>query len=137
MTWEPRPVPNVTPESKPFWRGAASGRLLVQECRSCRLTFFYPRAQCPECFDTTIEWVEADGLGAVYTYSTSERVKEWPKAELPLVLAYVELDEGPRVLTNLVDCDPEEVDVGTRVEVRFVPTELDDVAVPVFTPTGD
>lgn len=133
-TWEPRPLPTVTPETERFWRGAAEGRLLLRTCHDCDLTFFYPRSRCPDCLGTAVSWTDAAGRGVVYTFSTSERVEGWPEAALPVVLAYVELGEGPRMLSNLVECSPGEVTVGTAVHVRFVPTERDDVAVPVFVP---
>lgn len=134
-SWEPRPLPRVTPATERYWRGAAAEELLVRECCACDLVFFYPRAHCPNCFGEDVEWVEADGTGTVYTYSVSDRVEGWPECDLPVVLAYVELDEGPRLMTNLVDCDPDVVEVGVAVEVRYVPTERDGVAIPVFTTT--
>jgi uncharacterized OB-fold protein len=134
MTWEPRPTPNVNPETEPYWEAAADERLLVQECQDCGLVYAYPRALCPDCFSNDVEWVEAEGTGEVYTYTVSRQMSGWPEEDLPLILAYVELDEGPRITTNIVDCDPEEVEVGTPVEVQFVDTEDDSVGIPVFTP---
>jgi hypothetical protein len=133
MTWEPRPVPEVTPETEPYWSGAAAGRLLLNECGDCGLVYHYPRAHCPDCFGDDVEWTEAAGAGEVYSYSVARTMSGWPEEDLPLVVAYVELDEGPRVMTN-VDADPETVEVGTRVEVVFVETDDEDVAVPVFRP---
>ena len=80
-----------------------------------------------------VEWVEATGTGEVYAHSTAPSVAGWPDDDLPLIVAYVELDEGPRVMTN-VDADPEAVAVGTRVRATFVETDDPDVAVPVFVP---
>jgi uncharacterized OB-fold protein len=131
MTWEPRPVPHVTPESERYWAAAAEGRLLLSECDDCGLVFHYPRARCPDCLADAVEWVEAAGTGEIYTYSTARTMEGWPEDDLPLIVAYVELDEGPRVLTN-VHADPDQVDVGTRVTVTFVDTAEPDVAVPVF-----
>ncbi|MFC5973552.1 Zn-ribbon domain-containing OB-fold protein [Halomarina salina] len=130
-TWEPRPLPDVTPESERYWAAASDGVLLLSRCPDCGLVVHYPRARCPDCFAET-EWTEASGEGTVYTYSVAERMEGWPEADLPLVVAYVELVEGPRVMTNLVDCDPDDVEVGASVGVEFVPTEREDVSVPVF-----
>ena len=130
--WEPRPVPETTPESEPYWRAASEGRLLLRECAECGLVYHYPRSLCPDCLSDDVSWTEATGEGEVYAHSTAPSVAGWPEDDLPLVVAYVELDEGPRVLTN-VDADPESVEVGTRVRARFVETE-EDVAVPVFEP---
>lgn len=132
--WEPRPVPAVTPETAPFWAGCAEGELRLKECVDCGLVFYYPRARCPDCNSAETEWTPATGTGTVYSYSTMERMDDWPEEALPLVLAYVELDEGPRVMTNVVDCHPGSLAVGDAVAVRFVPTDEDDVAVPVFAP---
>lgn len=133
MTWEPRPVPDVTPETAPYWEAAAEGRLLLQECTDCGLVYHYPRAFCPDCFSEDVDWREAAGTGEVYSYSPAYTMSSWPEEDLPLVVAYVELDEGPRVVTN-VDADPDDVEIGTRVRARFVGTERDDVAIPVFEP---
>ena len=135
MSWEPRPVPVVTPESEQYWSAAAAGRLLLNRCDDCGLVYYYPRAHCPDCLSDDVSWIVASGKGEVYSYTVTSVVESWPDEELPLVSAYVELAEGPRMLTAIVNCDPDEVDVGTAVEVTFVPTGEDDVAIPVFEPT--
>jgi uncharacterized OB-fold protein len=132
-TWEPRPLPEMTPETERFWAAAAEGRLLLSRCPDCALDIFYPRARCPDCFGETT-WTEAAGTGTVYTYTITSHVADWPEDDLPVVNAYVELDEGPRVMTNVVDVDPKAVAVGMDVAVEFVPTDVADVAVPVFAP---
>lgn len=132
MTWEPRPLPTVNPETERFWAAATDERLLLRQCQACGLTHYYPRRRCPDCFAPEVEWVEADGTGTVYSYSIQATILGWPDAALPLVVAYVELDEGPRMLTNIVESDPDRVAIGTRVAVRFEPTSDDDIAVPVF-----
>ena len=131
-TWEPRPTPEVTPESAPYWRGASEGELRLSECPDCGLVFHYPRALCPDCLADT-GWTVASGRGVVYSYSVARRMSGWPEADLPMVLGYVELAEGPRVMSTVV-ADPDDVAVGTEVEARFVPTEDEDVAIPVFVP---
>lgn len=133
MTWEPRPLPDVTPETKPYWEAAADGTLLLRECTDCGLVYHYPRVLCPDCFSDDVDWRAATGEGEVYTYSSTDTVSGWPEDALPLVVAYVELDEGPRVLTS-IEADPGAVEIGMGVAVRFVETEATDIAVPVFTP---
>jgi uncharacterized OB-fold protein len=135
-TWEPRPLPEVTPETAPFWEGAADGEFRLGYCPDCELSFFYPRARCPDCLSEA-DLVEAEGEGSVYTYTVPEKVSGWPEESLPLVVAYVELAEGPRVVTNIIDCSPEEVTVGAEVAVDFIESEEEDVAVPVFRLVGD
>jgi hypothetical protein len=133
MTWEPRPLPEVTPESAPFWAGATEGEFRLQECVDCGLVYAYPRALCPDCLGET-EWIAAEGTGTVYSHTVAQHVEGWSDEALPAVVAYVELTEGPRVMTNLV-CDPDNVSVGMDVTVAFVATGRDDVAIPVFVPT--
>jgi uncharacterized OB-fold protein len=130
-TWEPRPLPTVTPENERYWNGASNERLLLSKCPDCGLAIHYPRARCPDCFTET-EWMEASGGATVYSYSVAERMEGWPETDLPLVVAYVELAEGPRIMTNLVDCDPGDVSVGDPVSVAFILTEEEGVGIPVF-----
>jgi hypothetical protein len=131
--WEPRPVPDVTPETREYWETAAEGELALGHCPDCDLTFYYPRAYCPDCL-AAADLVAASGEGTVYSYTVPEQISGWPEAAQPLVVAYVELDEGPRMVSNLVDCEPADVAIGDRVRVAFVPTDDEDVAVPVFEP---
>lgn len=133
--WEPRPTPNVNPETEPYWRAASEGRLLLGECSDdeCGLVFHYPRARCPDCLSEA-GLTEASGEGEIYTFSVAERMEGWPEVDLPLCVGYVELAEGPRVMTGFYDCSPTDLEIGRSVEVRFVPTEDPDVVVPVFAP---
>lgn len=136
MSKETRPIPDVTPETEQFWNAASEGRLLLRECQECGLIYHYPRTLCPDCFSEDVDWIETTGTGEVYSYSVAETMTGWPESELPLVVAYVELDEGPRMLTN-VDCTPDVVTISTRVEVKFIDVEVVDVAIPVFVPMSD
>jgi uncharacterized OB-fold protein len=118
----PAPAPFVLPEVKQFWDATAEGRLLLPRCVECAAVIWYPRPFCPQCASTRVEWIEASGHGTVYSFTVNRR----GVADLPAyrdagvyVLAYVELDEGPRVMTNVVDCDPDGVRIGQRVEVVF------------------
>lgn len=122
------PAPFVNPENKPFWDAAAEGRLLIKRCKSCGQPHYYPRALCPFCFSDDTEWMEAKGTGEIYTYSVMRR-----GAPVPYALAYVTLDEGISMLTNIVDCDLDALAIGQRVRVIFKPSE-EGAPVPVFTP---
>lgn len=133
MNWEPRPIPDVTPETERCWEAAANERLLLSACEDCGLVYYYPRALCSDCFSDNTGWLEAEGTGEVYSYSPTRTMSGRLKEDLPLVVAYVELDEGPRMLTN-IDTDPADVEIGTRVAVKFVQTEKEDVAIPIFEP---
>lgn len=131
--WEPRPLPNVTPESERYWEAASNERLLLSKCPDCGLVIHYPRARCPDCFTET-EWTEASGDATVYSYSVAERMEGWPEADLPLVVAYVELVEGPRMMTNLIEYEPDDISIGDSVSAVFVPTEKENIGIPVFRP---
>lgn len=130
---EPRKLraPEVNPETKPFWDAAAEGRLLIKRCTACGDAHYYPRTICPFCGSPDTVWETTTGLGEIYTLSTLRR---GPNA--PFTLAYVTLDEGPTMITNITDCDPDALAIGQRVEVRFVASD-GGAPYPMFTPVGD
>lgn len=115
----PTPVPPVNPETQVFWDATAQGRLLLPRCTVCGSVFWYPKTLCSSCGSTTVEWIESSGRGIVYSCTVTRRGVGDYRDAVPYVLAYVELDEGPRVMTNIVDCLPEDVAIGQRVEVVF------------------
>lgn len=118
MTASSLPAPAVSPnlETQAFWDATAEGRFLLKRCENGHV-IWYPRFLCPECRSTETEWFEASGRGTVYTY-TVVRKGQGPYAEAaPYVAAYVELEEGPRILTNLVDVEVDQVQIGMPVEV--------------------
>lgn len=123
------PDPVVNLESEPYWQAAKEGRLWVKRCRACQRVHYYPRALCPHCFSQDTEWLEASGRGTIYAYSVMRR------APVPYAIAYVRLDEGVTMMTQLVDCDFDQLAIDQRVEVRFRATE-GGYALPVFTPSG-
>ena len=121
------PAPEANPETKPFWDAAAEGRLLIKKCVTCGQVHFYPRAICPFCGSDKTEWVSASGRGTVYSYSVMRRVP------IPYALAYVTLDEGVTMMTNIVDGDLDAIRIGQRVTVAFKPSE-GGPPVPMFRP---
>lgn len=123
----PLRAPEVTPETQPFWDAATEGKLLIKRCGACGEPHYPPRALCPACLSPETRWEEAAGTGAVYSLSTLRR-----GPDAPYTVAYVTLDEGPAVLTNL-DGAPEDFAIGTRVRVRFAPTD-GGPPVPMFAP---
>jgi len=133
MTWEPRPLPEITPETEPFWEATTDGRLLLKRCADCGRVHYYPRARCPHCGSGATDWTEASGQGTVHSYSVPRQAGGEFGAATPYVLAYVELAEGPRMLTNVVDCTHEDVEVGMPVEVTFEAAG-EDAALPRFRP---
>ena len=132
----PTPAPMVQPEVKVFWDATTQGKLLLPKCTKCRGYIWFPRPFCPACGSLSIEWVQASGRGTVYSYTINRRgggdLPEYKEAP-PYVLAYVQLEEGPRVMTNIVDCDVESVRIGQAVEVVFHDTGAG-TALPRFRP---
>lgn len=115
-----KPGPTTVPLTEPFWAAAADGRLLLQRCRCCGHHQHYPRVLCQRCWHTELDWVSSSGNGRVWTFTVVHRPGHpaW-NADVPYVLAIVELDEGPRLLTNVVGVDPGEVSADQRVRARF------------------
>lgn len=114
--------PEPTLEDAPFWDAAAEDRLVLPRCGSCATFIWYPRAFCPRCHSSSgVEWVPASGRGTVYSFTVSHRgMGPWSE-HAPYVVAYVELEEGPRVLTNIVGADVDGLRIGDAVEAVFQP----------------
>jgi len=115
------PLPNPTPDSKPFWEAARRHELRLQRCRTCSEAYFYPRNVCPGCLSTDVEWFTASGRGRVHTFSIVHRGLKVTPLPMPYVLAVVELEEGPRMMTNLVGvpADPAHVRCDMPVVVEW------------------
>jgi uncharacterized protein len=118
----PAPAPERTPETGAFWDATAAGRLLLACCDACATVIWYPKTLCPHCGGLAVSWSPAAGTGTIYSFSVVRRAAGSFRAAVPFVVAYVELDEGPRVLTNIVGCDPDDVSIGQAVQVVFVDT---------------
>jgi len=131
-----KPLPDVTPESRPYWEGCRRHELLLQRCGACGAVQHYPRGVCATCWSADLEWQRSSGRGTVWTFTVVHR-SQAPgfKDALPYVLAYVELEEGVQMLTNLVECDPARVAIGTPVEVTFEDV-TPEVSIPRFRPVG-
>lgn len=131
-----RPLPVPQPESALYWEKLRDGELWLRRCNACALVYFYPRDLCPRCFSRDTGWIRSGGRGALHTFSIVHRppTPDWRDA-VPYVVALVELDEGARVPTNLVDVtpDPAHIRVGMRVAVAFRKLS-EDITVPVFRP---
>ena len=115
----PTGTPPVNLETQAFWDATAEHRFLLRRCTACGFAIWYPRALCPDCGSVDTEWVEASGRGTIYTFSTTRRGQGRWRDVTPYVLAYVELEEGPRVLTNIVGADPDTLRIGQAVEVTW------------------
>ena len=96
-----KPLPKPTPSSRPFWEAARNHELKLQKCGACNQFIYYPRDRCPHCFSDQLSWQQVSGRGKLYSYTTVYRASTRSFADAPYVLAIVELDEGPRMTTNM------------------------------------
>ena len=114
-----RAFPVVDAVTMPFWDGIADGVLRIQRCEACGRHVFYPRAVCPHCTSGRLAWVEASGRGRVHSFTVVHRAPHDYRDEVPYVVALVDLDEGVRMMTRLVDVEPADVRVDLPVEVAI------------------
>lgn len=132
---EERPLPDADHVSAVYWEAAASGTLLYQQCPSCEHRQFYPRAMCTSCGGDT-EWAQASGRGTIHTYTVIRQNWAMPFRELqPYVVAMIELEEGPRMMTNVTDVEIDDVHIGMPVECYVVEVE-DRLGLPFWRPVG-
>lgn len=131
-----KPAPAIDAESEPYWTGAREGRLMIQRCGRTGRCFLYSRRLAPGAGETDIQWIEATGTGIVYSFTVCH-APAGPafRNDTPYVVACVELDEGARIVSNLVSDDPDAVRIGQRVEVFFDKVS-EDLTIPKFRPAG-
>lgn len=127
-----KPLPPVNQDSESYWRAARQGRLVLRHCKVCDNIMFYPRMLCTRCLSDDLDWREASGRGRVYAVTACHRAPDQAfRAEVPYVIALIDLEEGPRMMSNVTDCAPDEVAIGADVEVWFDPA-TDEIAIPKF-----
>ena len=126
-----RTQPTRTAFSEPWFSACAEGRLLIQRCEDCGHYQFYPRVICSSCASSNVQWVEASGKARLTSFSVVRRAVS-RAYEAPYVVALVELQEGPRMMSNIIDVDPQTVRIGAPLSVRFE-SWSDEVTLPVFT----
>lgn len=118
------PLPRTDRLSQPYWEAAAAGSLLLQRCATCGRHQHFPRRHCIHCDANTLEWATACGRGTIHTFSVIHRTDEPPFAsETPFAVAVVDLEEGPRLLTNIRGVDPAELHCGMSVQIVFEAVE--------------
>ncbi len=113
--------PSIDADNKPFWDAVANHELVLQKCRACDIYYHAPRPMCPECKSMdTLEWVPASGRGHIYSYVnfTTDKMA-YPAMKVPYSVVLVELEEGVRIISNLMDIEPDEIEIGMPVEVAF------------------
>ena len=114
------PLPVANADSLPYWNAARERRLLIRKCNACGTLHFMPRHLCPACWSDQLEWVEAKGTGSVHSFTIIRRAPMAAFApRAPYVLALIDLDEGPRMMANVLGEDALSVRIGDRVKVTF------------------
>jgi uncharacterized protein len=133
-TTRAKPLPVVTEESRPFWEGCQQGKLLLQYCGECHQYQFYPRLYCMQCSSKTLQWVEASGQGVIYSYTIIRQNKSPEYVnDTPYNVAIVQLEEGPRLMSNIVELDPGDLRVDLPVTVVFDQVTVS-ITLPRFRP---
>jgi uncharacterized OB-fold protein len=129
-----KPIPKPTPETQPYWDGARAGELRIQRCTDCGEFYFYPRPFCPRCASADVEWVTVSGRAKLHSYVINHRPAPGFEEEAPYAIAVVALEEGPRMMSNIVGIEntPENLVLDMDLEVTF--QERGDLCVPVFRP---
>ena len=132
MTDKPVPVP--TPETQPFWDGCAAGELRIQRCTDCGKPYFYPRPVCPDCGSANVEWFTASGRATLYSYVINHRAAPGFADDGPYAIAVVQLEEGPRMMTNILGlpATPEALELDMPLQVTF--EARGNVSLPQFRP---
>ena len=127
-------LPRPTPDTQAYWDGCRDEKLFIQHCTRCGHYQFYPRLICSSCMSPELEWAEASGKGQVRSFTILRQAISPAYADdVPYVVALIELSEGPTMMSNVVDCDPESVHIGMAVEVVFT-AYTDEITVPQFKP---
>ena len=127
-------VPKPTPETAHYWQGTSEGELRIQRCNACAKFYFYPRPSCPHCSSENVSWVKSTGRARLHTYLISHRPAPGFEDQVPYVIAVVELEEGPRMMTNIVGIanTPDALELDMPLVVSF--ESRGDQNVPVFRP---
>jgi uncharacterized OB-fold protein len=133
MTYE-KPLPVLNADNKEFWESCKNHQLRIQKCHDCGELRWPPSFLCPHCHAQDSEWVQVSGKGTVYTFTIFHRAYHLGfKEDIPYVTAVIELDEGPHLLSNIVDCEPGEVRCDMPVEVVWADID-EDFSIPKFKP---
>src|SRR4051794_36930353 len=127
-------IPTPDPETQPYWDAARDGKLLIRRCNACKRAYFYPRDFCPHCWSEDVSWEEASGRATLYTWSVVRRndLAPWPE-RVPYITAIVDLEEGPRMMTNIEDCDFDTLAIGMPLVVGFR-EDTEEITAPIFRP---
>ena len=127
-------IPRPKPETAAWWEGCRKHQLLIQSCTKCGHQQFYPRIICTVCMSESLEWTRSNGRGRVLTFTICRLpVSEAYAGDVPYVIALTQLEEGPVMMSNIVECDPDSVTTGMPVEVIFE-QRSEEITIPQFRP---
>jgi uncharacterized OB-fold protein len=131
-------LPTIDEDTQAFWDATKDGRLLIRHCTACGAYHYYPRTFCPECWSDSVEWIEASGKATLYTHSTVYTNDLPPfNQQVPYVAAVVDLEEGPRMMTRIVDASADDLTIGMPLEATFEAVDDDgDVVLVYFRPAA-
>jgi hypothetical protein len=119
MTMLPAPAPVINSTTAEFWKATTEGRFLLQRCNACDIVLWFPRRNCPKCWTEDVSTFDAQQTGTIYSFTVVRKGKGAFQDAGPFVIAYVELADGPRIMTNIVDCDIDSLHIGMPVEMVF------------------
>ena len=129
-----KPIPVPSPESQPYWDGLREQRLMMPRCDDCKRYWFPPSLLCPRCNSANWRWTKTNGRGRIYSYVVYHRVYHPAFAqEVPYTVAVIELDEGPRMYSNVIGVPPDQLSCDMKVEVAYEPI-TDQITLPKFKP---
>lgn len=130
-----KPIPEPVPETAFFWEKVRKHELWIQRCLDCSRVFHYPRFHCPQCTSSDLQWFQASGIGTLYSYMINHRPAPGFEEEVPYAIAIVQLEEGPRMMTNIIGIEntPENLVLDMALEIVFEDV-LPDVTIPKWRP---
>ena len=129
-----KPLPDILPETAEFWLATVNHILMFQQCRTCGKRIYFPRMFCCHCLSKDLHWVASQGLGTVYSFTIiHQAANEAFTRDVPYVYAIIELDEGYRMISNIINISPDQVVIGMRVKVVFEDA-TDKISIPRFEP---
>lgn len=127
-------IPQPTPETQPFWDAAQRDELCIQYCQDCEAHYFYPRPFCPKCFGDNVTWVQVSGRATLHSYVINHRPAPGFEDEAPYAIAQVQLDEGPRMMTNIVGIPNTPDDLVLDMELEVIFEDQGGIKIPKFKP---
>ena len=128
-----KPLPYIHSETQAYWDAAKKHELLIKKCRACGKYHFYPRDFCPTCFSFDVEWIKTSGRGIIYSFTVCHRPAQHFESEVPYNIALIELEEGVRMISTVVNCSNDDLKIGMAVEVVYDDV-TSEVTLPKFKP---